>query len=568
MAVWILSSCITILSVLLLRAVFRRWLRPTLRYALWLLVLVRLLIPFSVGETIFSAEHLYRAVPKWTVQTEVIRISEHIDVKEAVTSSDGNSQEFLEELAKQYQTLAEHITEARKADIIRLLYLVWIPGGTVVGTVLLASNLHFYRRLRKSRKTADIPELKIPVYVTDTVTSPCLFGFPRPAIYLTTEAAEDDRLRKYILVHEYTHYRTGDHLFAFLRCVCLVLHWYNPLVWLAAALSRQDGEESCDAGTVRRLGEEERYTYGKVLLTLASADRKSSLLSAAAGAVSQSKKQIAGRIHALVSSRKTKLAAVLLLLPLLTVAVMAGYTGIRTERLSGTIMAPDYVKESALAWAEELVTEGNESLQQLYGRLGKERMDPVILKRVLTTDWRISALTPMGVIAPVCGRELEIWEMELQDYSETMRGEFYYLWSYSTDGSGWGTHHREYYLIFDAETKEEFSRYINRFEEPEEFTYWLSHLVRFYEDPNGSLNDSRNIAGLNLRKILHMLDDEADSPFVYVDRVCYKLEPVQEGEGKYGREEIWKVIVNETGEELGRVLYYPEHDDIVILDSR
>ena len=64
MTVWILSSSVMILLVLILRTAFRRWIRPTVKYLLWLPVLLRLLIPFSVGETVLSAEHLYREL-KW-----------------------------------------------------------------------------------------------------------------------------------------------------------------------------------------------------------------------------------------------------------------------------------------------------------------------------------------------------------------------------------------------------------------------------------------------------------------------------------------------------------------------
>lgn len=567
MAVWILSSSVTILLVLLIRVLFRRWIRPTVKYALWLLVLLRLLIPFSVGETILSAEHLYRELPKWEVQAEITLMTGEIFTGE-YAAADSEPSEDSEEPLEYYQTVTDRWITKGGSDAIRLLRIIWLTGCAVVGTVLL-SNLHFFFRLRKTRRKTEFTEGKTAVYVTDAVTSPCLFGFPVPSIYLTPDSAADENLRKYILAHEYTHYRTGDHLFAFLRCVCLTVHWYNPLVWIAAVLSRQDGEESCDAVTIRRLGEEERIPYGKVLLTLASASRKPVLFSAAAGAVSQSKKQITGRIHALVRNQTNRLAAVVLLVPLTVLAVLSGYTGIRTERLPASIPAPDYVKKAALAWGEDLVREGNEAMWKIYEEFYEDDITTSVwYQRGQMTDWRISGLTPMGTIAPVCGREIEIWEMEFQYYAEIMRGKLY-LYDYETsDGSGWSIIHNRYYLVFDAETKEELWRYNNLSrDEEDEFYSWLTREMRYYEKPGRDFSERRNIAGMSLTQIASKLRNEDSNPFHYVDRVCYKVEFVQADEGTYGREEIWRVIVNDTGEELGRVLYFPEHDDITILKT-
>ena len=567
MAVWILSSSVIILLVLLIRVLFRRWIRPTVKYALWLLVLFRLLIPFSVGETLLSAEHLYREFPKWEVQAEISLMTGELYTGESPVPDIENPEEPL----TFYQTVTDRwIERGGTADILLLFRIVWLTGCAVVGTVLLASNLHFYFRLRKTREKTEFTEGKLPVYVTDTVTSPCLFGFPLPLVYLTPDSAADENLRKYILAHESTHYRTGDHLFAFLRCVCLTVHWYNPLVWIAAILSRQDGEESCDAVTICRLGEEERIPYGKVLLTLASASRKPVLFSAAAGAVSQSRRQITGRIHAIAGNRKNRLAAVVLLVPLTVLAVLSGYTGIRTDRLPASIPAPDYVREAALAWGEDIVREDNESMRKLYDEYYEDNITTSVwYLRGQVTDWRISSLTPMGTIAPVNGREIEIWGMEHQTYSKIMRGKLYLHDYVTSDGSGWSVEQNRFYLVFDAETKEELWRYDNYSrDEGEEFYRWLAYEIRYYEEPGReSINYRKNIAGMTLVQIALKLEKDDFNPFHYVDRVCYKVEFLQEGEGKYGSEEIWRVIVNETGEELGRVRYFPEHDDIMILEN-
>ena len=96
--------------------------------------------------------------------------------------------------------------------------------------------------------------------------------------------------------------------------LCLALHWYNPLVWLAAVLSRRDGELACDEATVKRLGEEERAAYGRTLLAVTCRGRGDPLLTATS--MTGSGSGIKERIRLLAKRPKTAgytLAAVVLI---------------------------------------------------------------------------------------------------------------------------------------------------------------------------------------------------------------------------------------------------------------
>ena len=148
--------------------------------------------------------------------------------------------------------------------------------------------------------------------------TPCLFGVLRPAIYLTPEAASEPVTLAHSVEHELTHYRHGDHIWALLRCLCLVLHWYNPLVWLAAALSRRDAELACDEATIRRLGEAERAAYGRTLIRI-SCERRATLLRTAT-TMNCGKRGLRERI-ALIAKRPKTAAYALVILILAAIAV-------------------------------------------------------------------------------------------------------------------------------------------------------------------------------------------------------------------------------------------------------
>lgn len=164
----------------------------------------------------------------------------------------------------------------------KILLPVWRCGAAVTLLVFLSVNLRFAGRLRKSRRPLAVEGAALPVFVAEERAVPCLFGLFRPAIYVTQATADDPVLLRHTVAHETTHFRHGDHVWALLRAVCLALHWWNPLVWWAAKLSRQDGELACDEATIRTLGETERAAYGRTLIRMACGRGVSPLLTATA----------------------------------------------------------------------------------------------------------------------------------------------------------------------------------------------------------------------------------------------------------------------------------------------
>lgn len=145
---------------------------------------------------------------------------------------------------------------------------VWAAGVVGIGLWLLWVNVRFARKLRLNRNPLKVRDCLLPVYITGMAQTPCLVGLFCPSIYVTEEVAADETVLRHSLAHELTHFRHRDHIWAVLRGLCLALHWYNPLVWLAAVLSRRDGELCCDEATVKKLGEEERAAYGRTLLAV------------------------------------------------------------------------------------------------------------------------------------------------------------------------------------------------------------------------------------------------------------------------------------------------------------
>ena len=311
---------------LLLRGTLFRKLSPRVRYALWGVVLLRLLVPFQIPSLSLPASAAdlapelpvlsnrplspdtamgHAVIPSGLLEENGLTIADDGTVQASQSGQDAALWE-LQENGEVYMYFGGPTLD----DVLRAaVVMVWAAGAGGVLLAVLAANLRFAQKLRRSRRPLPTAGCPLPVYEAEGLSSPCLCGVLRPAVYLTPEAAADGTVRTHVLAHELTHFRHRDHIWSLLRCLALALHWYNPLVWAAVVLSKRDGELSCDEGTIRRLGEGERISYGRTLIGLVA--RRSG----AGGALSCSttmtggKKTVQRRITQLVKQPETKKTA-------------------------------------------------------------------------------------------------------------------------------------------------------------------------------------------------------------------------------------------------------------------
>lgn len=335
---WVVSSCILILAVIALRYLLRGKISLRLQYALWLLVLARLLIPVSFGSTDISVMSVVEKAP-------AMQAVESVRDVDTIWQADNGSVQGLPAGAAADNTplqIAPHATSddqfSRMSSALtlrKILLPVWWCGAAVTLLVFLTANLRFAARLRKSRRPLTVEGAALAVYVAEERAVPCLFGLFRPAVYVTPEAEEDGTLLRHTVAHETTHFRQGDHVWALLRTVCLALHWWNPLVWWAAKLSRQDGELACDEATIRALGEGERAAYGRTLIRMACGRGASPLLTATT--MDGGKTSLHERIVLLAKKPRTAALAAIALVLAAALCVGCTFTGAKKDEVSADL---------------------------------------------------------------------------------------------------------------------------------------------------------------------------------------------------------------------------------------
>ena len=344
----LLTSSALILALLALRQLFRRTVSRRMQYALWLLVLVRLLVPVNVGtlaHNVLSAAEPVQAVVEERLDTPVLYVQDGTERRPAQLLPGKESQgEPLSPPSDAAQSAPadEYYTVTptyRTVTLSEALTYVWYVGMAGVGAWFLFTNLRFARALRKARTPYRVEGCRYPVYLVSALPSPCLFGVLRPAVYLNEKALQSPDALRFVLAHEQTHARHLDPLWSLLRGVCLTIYWFDPLVWLAAVLSREDCELACDEGTLRALGADERAAYGKTLLTLVPVCDKPQNPLLGATTMTSGKRGLKERITRIAENRQAKAAAVFAVVALAALVCAVSFTG-----------APDTTPEVTQEW--------------------------------------------------------------------------------------------------------------------------------------------------------------------------------------------------------------------------
>ena len=246
------TGSLVILPVLLVRLLLKRF-PKIFSYALWSVVLFRLLCPWSLSAPV---SFLNMVKPEIRVATPGTTVISFLPGDVPAFSEDPSDQEVPVRPSQ----------EDKPVDWASLFPALWLSGVAVLGL----SGLGQYLRLRK--KLVGAVPLEQGIYWADYIDTPFVLGVFRPRIYLPSHIPAQEL--PYILAHERHHIRRCDHIWKLLAYCALCIHWFDPLVWVAFVLAGKDMEMSCDEAVLRQLGPQIRGDYSASLLRLATGKKR------------------------------------------------------------------------------------------------------------------------------------------------------------------------------------------------------------------------------------------------------------------------------------------------------
>ena len=259
-----LTASVAIVLVILLRLLLKKA-PKVISYALWGVVLFRLLCPVSIDSN-FSVYNLFDAPAQesGTITSVIEYIPSnivHTEYPSVALPVPGISDVINEALPQGQEQL---VADPLEAPMSFATY-AWMIGVLVMAIYSIVS----YIRLR--RKLSVVVPLRDNIFIADDIKSPFVVGLFRPKIYLPCNLG--DKEQEYIILHEQHHIKRLDHVMKALAFLALAIHWFNPLVWVAFILASKDMEMSCDEAVIRKVDGDVRADYSASLLTLATGRR-------------------------------------------------------------------------------------------------------------------------------------------------------------------------------------------------------------------------------------------------------------------------------------------------------
>lgn len=268
---------VVILVVLLMRLLLKR-VPKIYSYLLWSVVLFRLLCPVTFQSPVSMMPAFTPVEQSYTLQDEPISafsagVAAYEAVGDAINGGLGVQHIYTEQME---DTGMPVIVTAQWWEVWVLFgKFVWVFGILA----LAAYSIAVYLKLRWKLLSAQ--HCRKNIYFSEKIPTPFVLGILRPRIYLPTFIGEDEC--SYILAHEQHHIKRCDHILKLMGYVTLMIHWFNPLVWLAYILFCKDMEMSCDEAVIKKLGPEIRADYAASLLNLSTGHVKMAVMPLAFG---------------------------------------------------------------------------------------------------------------------------------------------------------------------------------------------------------------------------------------------------------------------------------------------
>ena len=333
------AASLAIAVILLARLCLRR-VPKVITYALWAVVLFRLLCPVTVESAVSILPEMESVARDYTLADDPITV---IGASEAAYRAVGDvlnggvDVQHIRTTERNENGNVGYATATWREVWLLFGSYVWLAGIAVMVIRATVQTVRLRRRL-----VGAVPMGK-GVFLADYIDSPFVMGLIRPKIYLPSSL--DAHEREYILLHERHHIRRGDHITRALGFVALCLHWFNPFAWAAFILSGRDMEMSCDEAVVRRLGGEIRADYAASLLRLTTGRRTIAPTPVAFG-----EGDTRGRIRNLARWKK----------PLLIVVVMAAIVCVALSvcLLTDPVIEKQDVLAGSVYRLEESLTDG------------------------------------------------------------------------------------------------------------------------------------------------------------------------------------------------------------------
>ncbi|MGF1434564.1 M56 family metallopeptidase [Bacillus thuringiensis] len=278
-----LMASILVGFILCIKVLFRNKLTPRWQYMLWIVLMIRLLLPwspdssYSIYSLLSYSSSVSEVIPKNMPSTENI-VNIESDRKVELES---NSETVTKNSEPEVNASSEKQTTF---SLYKLALYVWLAGVIILAAITFLTNRRLYSYIKKQPDITD--EQVITVFncckqsmkmkkavslrLAGKIASPTVFSFFRPKVLLSKKHMKvlNEQQLQYIFYHELAHIKRNDVAVNWIMYSLILLNWFNPILWYAYFCMREDQELACDAYALTFIDKEEQIAYGHTIITL------------------------------------------------------------------------------------------------------------------------------------------------------------------------------------------------------------------------------------------------------------------------------------------------------------
>lgn len=278
-----LMASILVGFILCIKVLFRNKLTPRWQYMLWIVLMIRLLLPWSPD----SSYSIYSLLSYSSSVSEVI--PKNMPATESIVNIESDRKVELESNPKMVTKTSEPEVEVSSEkqttfSLYKLALYVWLAGVIVLAAITFLTNRRLYSYIKKQPDITD--EQVITVFdrckqsmkmkkavslrLAGKIASPTVFSFFRPKVLLSKKHMKvlNEQQLQYVFYHELAHIKRKDVAVNWIMYSLILLNWFNPILWYAYFCMREDQELACDAYALTFIDKEEQIAYGHTIIAL------------------------------------------------------------------------------------------------------------------------------------------------------------------------------------------------------------------------------------------------------------------------------------------------------------
>ncbi|MCC2388946.1 M56 family metallopeptidase [Bacillus pacificus] len=276
-----LMASILVGFILCIKMLFRNKLTPRWQYMLWIVLMIRLLLPwspdssYSIYSLLSYRSSVSEVIPKNMPSTESIVNIESDRTVESNSKMVTKTSEPEVEVSLEQQT---------PFSLYKLAMYVWLVGVFLLAVITFITNRRLYsyikkqpdimdeqvatvfNRCKQSMKMKKVVSLRL----AGKIASPTVFSFFRPKVLLSKKHMKvlNEQQLQHVFYHELAHIKRNDVAVNWIMYSLILLNWFNPILWYAYFCMREDQELACDAYALTFIDKEEQIAYGHTIITL------------------------------------------------------------------------------------------------------------------------------------------------------------------------------------------------------------------------------------------------------------------------------------------------------------